>query len=341
MNVSAARHGLRDPLAHTRMSFGDHIEELRGRLIRALLGFLLAMGVGLLLGQPLLECIQAPVQKELNSFYARRNEALKKRAQDEERKAREAAAASGQEYKEPLTTVEGTVDVHDGNGPQPASIGLPLHSMFFDFQTVLLGRAPSLISLTVTEPFMTYFKVSMYSGVILASPWIFYQLWMFVAAGLYRHEKKYVYLYLPLSLGLFLGGVALCEFLALPLGVHYLLSFNAWLGVEPELRLSDWLNFAVMMPLIFGVAFQTPLVMLFLERLGIVRLEVYTKNRRIAVFILAVVAALLAAAPDALNMLMLALPMWGLYELGILLCRFAPRPKEDIEEPHQLEMVEV
>ena len=343
MNVSAAGRDRDDLFAHSRMSLGDHIEELRTGLIRALVGFVAAMGVGLFLGQPILAFIQAPVQGELDRFYEERNQDEQRRIETEEAKAKEAAAAQGVPYLAPEKTYEVILDLKDGNGPRPATIGLPIGPMQHDLRAGPgpFGRPPSLVSLTVTEPFMTYFKVSMYCGAILASPWIFYQLWMFVAAGLYPQEKKHVYLYLPLSLGLFLGGVALCEFVALPLGVHYLLSFNAWLAVEPELRLSDWLSFAVMMPLAFGAAFQTPLVMLFLERAGIVDVEVYTKNRRMAVFVLAVVAALLAAAPDALNMLMLALPLWGLYEFGILLCRFAPRAKQELEEPDPEEMVEV
>ena len=123
--------------------------------------------------------------------------------------------------------------------------------------------------------------------------------------------------------------------------MSYLLGYYEWLDVEPELRLSEWLSFAVMMPLIFGAAFQTPLIMLFLERLGIVDIEVYTKNRRLAIFILAIAAALLAAAPDALNMMLLAVPLWALYEFGILLCRFAPKPAQELEEPDPEEMVEV
>ncbi len=137
----------------------------------------------------------------------------------------------------------------------------------------LFNSRTSLVTLTVMEAFMTYFLVSIYCGIVLSSPWLFYQFWMFISAGLYPNEKKYVYMYLPLSLGLFLGGVALCEFVVLPLGVHYLLSFNEWLSVEPELRLSDWLNFAIMVPLIFGAAFQTPIIMLFLERMGIVDIK--------------------------------------------------------------------
>jgi sec-independent protein translocase protein TatC len=339
MNVTAAGRDPDDLGAHTRMSFGDHIEELRMRLLRALVGFLAAMGVGLFLGQPVLSFIQAPVQRELDRFYEERDREDQRRLDEEEQRARQDAANRGEPFQEKVKTYPVQLDLNDGGGPRPVTIGLTdgvAHQLRGAF-----ARPPGLISLTVTEPFMTYFKVSLYCGAILSSPWVFYQLWMFVAAGLYPQEKKYVYLYLPLSLGLFLGGVALGEFAALPLGVRYLLSFNPWLGVEPEIRLSDWLAFAVMMPLVFGAAFQTPLVMLFLERAGIVDVEFYTKNRRIAVFVQAVVAALLAAVPDALNMLMLALPLWGLYELGILLCRFAPRPRQDAGEPGPRAMAEV
>lgn len=96
-----------------------------------------------------------------------------------------------------------------------------------------------------------------------------------------------------------------------------------------------------MVPLIFGAAFQTPLIMLFLERMGIVDVTVYTKNRKLAIFILAIIAAFLAVAPDPLNMMLLAVPLWLLYELGILLCRFAPKPANDLGEPEPDEMVEV
>jgi sec-independent protein translocase protein TatC len=129
---------------------------------------------------------------------------------------------------------------------------------------------------------------------------------------------------LPLSVGLFLGGVALCEFVVLPAGVDYLMSFNDWLGYEPELRLSDWLGFALLMPLVFGLAFQTPLVMVFLERIGLFDVDTYRRNRRLAIFLLAVAAAVFSVTPDYYSMLALAVPLWGLYEVGILLCRFSP-----------------
>ena len=330
-----------DLFSHTRMSFGDHIEELRLRMIRAILGFLAALVIGLFLGQPMLEFIQAPVQKQLEEFYDARvkKQSDKLDTQDAARMQSDAGPLKAETAKEMVVQMQevGTAEWKTYNlrfSPERLVVETAKDSLHFN-------RPASLTTLTITEAFMTYFLVSMYCGVILSSPWLFWQAWQFVGAGLYPHEKKYVYMYLPLSLTLFLGGVALCEFVVLPLGIHYLLSFNEWLGVEPELRLSEWLSFAVMVPLVFGIAFQTPLVMLFLERMGIVQIELYTKNRKIAFFVLAIVAAFLAAAPDALNMMMLAVPLWVLYEFGILLCRYAPKPMQEIEEPDPDEMVEV
>jgi Tat protein translocase TatC len=431
-----------DLFAHTRMSFGDHIEELRIRMIRAILGFLIALVVGLFVGQPVLEFIQAPVQRQLEDFYDARIAAINAKIKQEQEKSENEGhgpfdikqakeeivqqrdsikdwevsmrlGAEGEWKTVTLRVDPKYLDVPDeqekdrdrdveaqlwdggdgawkavtlrakakdiavAEGPtreldvtmrmgkdgqwQPATLRLNPNDIaaLTAWKTMVqryspkarvvgdskaereLNRPASLTTLTVTEAFMTYFMVSIYCGIVLASPWIFWQLWQFVAAGLYPHEKKYVYMYLPLSLALFLGGCALSEFVVLPLGIRYLLSFNEWLGVEPELRLSEWLSFAVMVPLIFGCAFQTPLIMLFLERMGIVKIELYTKNRKMAIFILAIAAAFLAAAPDALNMMLLAIPLWGLYEFGILLCRFAPRAKQELEEPDPEEMVEV
>src|SRR5207253_11065008 len=111
----------------------------------------------------------------------------------------------------------------------------------------------------ITEPFMVYFKVSVYCGFVLASPWIFYQMWAFVAAGLYPHEKHYVNYYLPFSLGLFLAGAACCQWVVLPQAISALLWFNEWLNVDPDLRLNEYLGFAILFPVFFGLSFQTPL----------------------------------------------------------------------------------
>ena len=139
--------------------------------------------------------------------------------------------------------------------------------------------------------------ICMVSGLVMTSPWVFYQVWAFIAAGLYRHERHYVKKFLPFSLGLFLSGVFLCFFGVLPVTLGFLLQFNVWLGIEPTMRITDWMSFATILPLVFGVCFQTPLIMLFLERIGIFTADDFRSKRKIAILIMVVAAAILRRGP--------------------------------------------
>src|SRR5207244_12393335 len=96
--------------------------------------------------------------------------------------------------------------------------------------------------------------------------------------------RRYVHVYLPVSLILFLAGIFMCEFLVIPKAIQGLLWFNEWLGLEPELRLNEWLSFAIMLPLVFGLSFQTPLVMLFLAKIGVLDGESFCRQRLLAWF---------------------------------------------------------
>lgn len=188
-------------------------------------------------------------------------------------------------------------------------------------ETAVNFRKP--VTLNVQEAFLTYLKVAFIAGLLFSSPWVFYQLWLFVAAGLYPHERKYVYVYLPMSTMLFIGGALFCFFAVFPFVLKFLLGFNAWLGVTPQIRLSEWISFAIVLPLMFGIAFQLPLVMLFLERISIFDAEGYRQKRRMAVLVIAVLSMFLTPA-DPMSMLMMMFPLIGLYELGILLCTYSP-----------------
>jgi sec-independent protein translocase protein TatC len=335
-----------DLFAHTRMSLGDHIEELRLALWRALQGFGVAVLVGIFIAEHALRFISAPVESQLREFWLK-------------------------QIHEQTATLGSREDLEQMNAPVKVAmtfsrvqlreaVGLPNQEAGPDDKVTLAGEyrplelaeglkktlmllnpPPTLSVLSVTEGFVIWMQMTIYCGVVLGSPWIFYQLWMFVAAGLYPHEKKYIYYFLPTSLGLFLAGVVLCELIVLPFGIRWLLQFNGWLGFKPELRLSEWLSFAIMAPLLFGIAFQTPLVMFFLERVGFLSVETYRANRKMAVFVLLVAAAVLAVAPDPLSWLALALPMVLLYELGILMCAWIPKPASDLDVPDPEEMVEV
>ena len=178
-------------------------------------------------------------------------------------------------------------------------------------------------SLAATDGFFIWLKAGVVTGLCIAFPWIFYCIWNFVAAGLYPNEKKYVHYFAPISTILFLSGIALAYFFVFAPVLSFLFSFNEQLGIAPEMRINDWLSFVLFLPLGFGVAFQLPLVMLFLNRIGLFTIDAYLSKWRIAVMCIFVLAMLLTPA-DPISMLLLAVPLTMLYFLGIVMCRFMP-----------------
>ena len=143
-----------------------------------------------------------------------------------------------------------------------------------------------IVGLRMEEPFIVYMKAAFVLGATVASPFVFYFIWQFVAAGLYPHEQKYVHIFLPFSIGLFLAGAALAFFVVFRFVLAFLLSFYDWMQIDPDARISDWLTFVLILPLGFGVSFQLPLVMLFLERIGIFSVKTYLSNWRISVLVI-------------------------------------------------------
>ena len=194
----------------------------------------------------------------------------------------------------------------------------------FSPQWLLVPVDKGLNSHKVEEPFMIYLKASVLLGAVIASPMIFYHLWGFIAAGLYPHERRYVHLYLPFSVTLFIAGVSLAFFAVLGFVLDFLLDFNKGLSIDIEPRLSYYMNFVLLLPLGFGIAFQLPLVMLFLQRIGLIETSAYESSWRIAVLVIAVLSMVLTPA-DPYSMILLMCPLVFLYFLGILLCRFMPR----------------
>ncbi len=179
-------------------------------------------------------------------------------------------------------------------------------------------------SFSFPEMFTIWLKACLVVGTIISSPWVFYQIWSFVAAGLYPHEKKYVHLFLPFSLGLFLLGAATAYLFVFKPVLGFLLTFNSSLGVDPDPRISEWLGFVLLMPLGFGISFQLPLVMLFLERIGVFNIRAYMEKWRVAVLVIFIISAILTPA-DPYSILFMALPLTFLYFGGVLLCYFLPR----------------
>jgi sec-independent protein translocase protein TatC len=355
MGAPFPHHDPEDYFAPTRMPLGGHLEELRRHLWRALAGFGLIVALCFALdltgyltetpvgvGKPAMDLICLPVEQELQKFHDRRFEQALARL--EMQTATEPIATRVE--VDVLVAAREVADVlglrppRDGPAvfrPLPVRLGGPTVRPLVATLRPVLDRRPRLATMSVTEAMAVYFEVTLVCGIVLASPWVFFQIWSFVAAGLYPHEKRYVLRYLPFSVGLFLAGVLVCQFLVIPKAVEALLGFNEWLGLEPDLRLSEWLGFTLLLPLIFGLSFQTPLVMLLLQRLGVLTVDAYRRQRRLAWFLLAVFAAVITPSVDAYSMFLLWVPLGMLYELGIGLCRLSPArpdgPAEDWPEP--------
>jgi sec-independent protein translocase protein TatC len=180
-------------------------------------------------------------------------------------------------------------------------------------------------ALATTDGFLIWLKAGLITGLLIALPAILWFLWTFVAAGLYPHEQKYVYIFLPISLLLFFAGVFLAFFFVFAPVLDFLFSFNRAMGIAPEMRINDWLSFVMFLPLGFGIAFQLPLVMLFVNRIGIISVEAYIDKWRIAVMVISVISMLLTPA-DPISMILMAGPLTVLYFLGIGMCKWMPSP---------------
>jgi sec-independent protein translocase protein TatC len=302
----------RDDPDDYRMSFGDHLEELRSRLIRALVGYLLAVVVCLIF-----------VRDHVLPFFC-----------------------------DPLLS---------------ALKGYNL--------------SPQLYAIGTDDVFSLYIKVSLIAGSVIGAPWILYQVWQFIAAGLYPSERKVVTRYIPVSILLLAAGVSFAFFVVLPMTLQFFLYFamqvplppdfqpaattqpvanvtsisrlvadpaapvegNIWINtsqnrvklfsggsvqvmpfgpsnlIAPLITIPDYIGLVLMLLLLFGVSFQLPLVVMLLVRVGIFELDELRGMRRIVYFILVIIAALITPGDVITATIALLLPLIGLYELGLVL----------------------
>jgi sec-independent protein translocase protein TatC len=239
-----------DPL-ETTMSLGDHLEELRMRLLKALAGLAVGVVICLIFGKLIVLFIQGPYVK-------------------------------------------------------------------------VLGDQSRLQTLAPTQGFTSYVKIATISGLIITSPWVFYQLWMFVAAGLYPHERRYVCVSVPFSAALFVAGAFFFMFVLARPSVTILLKVDRWLGMEPRWTFPYYVSFITSLMLVFGIAFQTPLAVFLLTKTGLVSIESLKRVRKYVVLVIVIVAAM-ATPPDPLSQIALAVPLYLLFELGIILSYIGQR----------------
>ncbi|WP_442507132.1 twin-arginine translocase subunit TatC [Novipirellula sp. SH528] len=336
-----------DLFENSTMTFGQHLEELRSSLVKAIIWLGVGLCVGLFFANDVIRFIQTPLQNAIQQFNADRDltslgysnlndpeiqplrdflmqnalvwetiyeipKELQTLAPDSIESNQDAAEGGDA----PVVTVKPYVMKELlRNLPDPSALKPKIQ---------LRQSKTSVSSLKIEEPFMIWVKAGLIVGAVLASPMILYHLWTFVASGLHAHERRHVYLYMPISVILFSSGVVLAFFLVLHYVLTFLLAFNGSMDVAVEPRLTYYVNFVLMLPLGFGIAFQLPLVMLFLQRIGLFETEAYIQSWKVAVLVIFVMSMLLTPA-DVTSMVALAVPLMFLYFLGILMCKFIPR----------------
>ncbi|MFH1092302.1 MAG: twin-arginine translocase subunit TatC [Pseudomonadota bacterium] len=191
----------------------------------------------------------------------------------------------------------------------------------------VLPQGEKLIYTSLPEAFIIYIKVGLWGGIILASPVIFHQLWGFVAPGLYRHERRYMSPFIVFATLLFLTGGLFGYFVVFPYGFHYLVSFaDENIRILPSVR--EYFSFALKMLFAFGIAFEMPLILVFMAKMGLVNARMLTKGRKYAILIIFIAAAILTPGPDVISQLCMAAPLLVLYEISILLVRMVRKQKE-------------
>jgi sec-independent protein translocase protein TatC len=193
-----------------------------------------------------------------------------------------------------------------------------------DILTVPLGGRQALEAIDVTENLGVFMRVSLISGLILAMPVIVYQFFSFIVPGLTREERRYLWIIVPSASILFLAGVAFAYFVMLRAAIPFLISF---LDIPTAPRPSSYFGFVARLMFWIGVSFETPLILAFLSRLGVITPQFLRQNRKYAVVLIAVISAAITPTVDPFNMLLVMAPLMFLYELGAFLARLTYRQR--------------
>jgi len=208
------------------------------------------------------------------------------------------------------------------------AVGVVVSGIFaqhlLDWVAKPIGGIDKLVSIEVTENFSVFFQITLLAGFILALPVVFIQLFLFVAPGLEKKERRWVFRAVPLATLLFIAGALFAYFVMLPAAIPFLVEFP---GPQVVPKWSDYVKFLTSLIFWIGLSFETPLVMYLLAKLGIIDARGLAKQWRIAVIAIGLIAAVATPTPDPINMLLLMAPLFLLYLLGILLASLAGRKK--------------
>jgi len=320
----------KEELFDSTMSLGDHLEELRFRLIRALLGLGVGLIIGLILGRAIISFMQGPYNDATAKFLF----SVELEFQSD-LDSGDISEALQQEFKDnavllsPDVTISKELVIWKGrrwlitDNEDRYWVKKEKDKVKKEEDKLNIYKLFRLQVIAVAAGIVSYVKIALVAGLLLSSPWVFYQLWMFIAAGLYPHEKRYVYLAVPFSATLFICGALFFIIVIAPLTLKFLVGFNArMLDVRSQFTFQHYISFVSHLMLVFGVAFQTPIAIFFLNKTGLVSVQALRRSRKYVLLAVFIVAAM-ATPPDWISQVTLAIPLYVLFELGILLSYFA------------------
>jgi Tat protein translocase TatC len=367
-----------DPRDDVPMTIGEHLEELRRHVLRAVLWILLALGVCLAFQDKLMEWAKWP---HSSMVAALKEQALTNQASHDLQRDRVRAAVEAMERDDALekrleeaarahkiamerarpTTPETLRDLErrqtealerladlqrrfEATSPtdvaalealdrelgaaREAAIALRAE-VARDVRPLLDERAQGpeekLVSLSPPDVFMTYIKLAMVAAIFLAAPLIVWELWKFVSRALYPHERKWVALFGPLTYGAFLSGFMFGYLVLIPIGLRFLGSYAPAEIAMTQYSITGYMSILITLSLVCGVIFELPLVMTFLALIGIVDAAGFRSYRKYWILTAFIVAGILTP-PDPFTQTLMAIPLLGLYELGIVLAAFVRKP---------------
>jgi sec-independent protein translocase protein TatC len=180
-----------------------------------------------------------------------------------------------------------------------------------------LPKGTGLAFTTLPEPFMLYFRVALYAGLILASPFLFWQIWLFLSPALYRRERRWAFPFVGATVFFFLAGCAFGYFVAFPRVCEFLIGMGTSTGFTPVITINEYLSIASKTILGLGLCFELPILIFFLARLGIVTEKFLLAKIKYAILIIFIIAAVITPTPDVMTQCVFALPMILLYLIGI------------------------
>jgi sec-independent protein translocase protein TatC len=320
------------PIAHEdRLSLVEHLDELRTRLIYCLIAFAVSFGFCYWQNDNILDIVNKPV-KDAQSL----DSGDKKRSQD----PLEQSALFSKRVGE-MSIALGPVlrivqrDARTDADKRAIAEAIRRTKIAADATPTATGRRP--ITLGITEPFLTTFKVASYSAILLVLPFLLFQAYAFILPAFTPKERRAVLPLLAMVPVLFIAGVLFGYFVAMPRAADFLLNFNDD-NFDILLRAQDYYSFAVTFLGAIGLMFQVPVGVLILSRLEIVSVRQLRKNRGYVILALAVVAAVATPTPDPVTMLVSMLPLLVLFELSILLAAALERRRAREPDPFDTDL---